>query len=75
VLYWFNSSWRYYYASVPHDAVGKPPCQLLRKKAAKKAYWHDDTKNGENIKGILLVEAGGERGSQGGFRLALSYRF
>jgi hypothetical protein len=35
------------------------PCQLLRKKAAKKAYWQDDTKNGENIKGILLTEAGG----------------
>jgi hypothetical protein len=35
------------------------PLPLLRKKTAKKAYLYDDTKNGTNIKGILLIKEGG----------------
>jgi hypothetical protein len=37
---------------------------LLRKKTAKKAYLYDDTKNGRNIKGILLIEDVGIRARQ-----------
>jgi hypothetical protein len=39
---------------------------LLRKKTAKKAYLYDDTKNGTNIKGILLIEDGRHSGAGGG---------
>ncbi|EIC31448.1 hypothetical protein Metal_3806 [Methylomicrobium album BG8] len=45
------------------EAVKNPyPCS--EKKPQKKAYLYDDTKNGVNIKGILLIEDGGVRARQ-----------